>query len=117
MRHLALWPKGCCATLPPSARTVESWAILPSVMMWVSWGRAATRCQPMRYGRVNLGRLFGSAVDMAACPNLTDVPARMSVHRRIPDVAERRAEGRSLTRSGSCWSQSSICLSYEVSKT
>ena len=33
----------------------------------------ATRCQPMRSGRVNLVRLRGSAVDMAACPNLTDV--------------------------------------------
>ena len=31
---------------------------------------------------------------------ITDVPARMPVHRRIPDVAERGAEGRSLTRLG-----------------
>ena len=32
---------------------------------------------------------------------ITDVPARMSVHRRIPDAAPSGAEGRSLTQTGS----------------
>jgi len=31
---------------------------------------------------------------------ITDVPARMSVHRRIPDAAPSGAEGRSLTQLG-----------------
>ena len=43
------------------------------------------RCQPMRFGRVSLGKLSGAAVDIAelACLNLTDLRAGMSVHRRI----------------------------------
>jgi len=60
----------------------------------------ATRCQPMRFGRVILARLFGGAVDIAACPNLTDVRAGMSAYRRIPDAAPDGAEGRSLTQTG-----------------
>ena len=54
----------------------------------------------MRFGRVILVRLFGSAVDIAAFPNLTDVRAGMSAYRRIPDAAADGAEGRSLTLLG-----------------
>ena len=56
-------------------------------------------CRPMLSGRVIRARLFGATVDIAACPNLTDVPARMSVHRRIPDAVPSGVEGRSLTQS------------------
>ena len=48
-----------------------------SVQLDAERGRAPvaphTRCQPMRYGRVILGRLCDSTVDIAACPNLTDL--------------------------------------------
>ncbi len=61
----------------------------------------------MRFGRVILVRLFAGAVDIAACPNLTDVRACMSAYRRIPDMVQRCVERVLMTQSRSCWSQSS----------
>ncbi len=52
----------------------------------------------MRSGRVILAWLSGSAVDIAACPNLTDVRAGMSAYRRIPDLAQKGGEGRVMTQ-------------------
>ncbi len=77
---------------PRRSRRLLRWSVIRM--------RTSTRCQPMRSGRVRLGRLSAGSVDFAACPNLTDVRSPMSVYRSIPDVFQRGAECVFLTRLG-----------------